>query len=120
MKLKAIALAVSLSFFGASAFAADLDATLVDVAVIAGDGTALLAVQDLAVAGMASGGNVTGGDLAMIVQEGTLLSNVAMITQQASDGTQMAAIVQTNTVAAAVGYIAQSGTDNRAFISQHD
>jgi hypothetical protein len=119
MKLKAIALAVSLSVFGATAFAADLDPSLTDVtAVKAGDGTAVAAVQALAVIDIVAG-TVNGGDTALIVQElGT--SDAAMIDQQVVDGTQFAAIVQTNTAAAAVAYIAQSGSDNRAFINQHD
>lgn len=118
MKLKAIALAVSLSVFGATAFAADLDSTLLDAAVIAGDGSALTAVQDLAyTTDMLSGGVV--GDTALIVQE-LSTGNVAMIDQAATDGSQFAAIVQSNTGIDAAAYIAQSGSDNRALINQHD
>lgn len=119
MKLKAIALAVSLSVFGATAFAADLDSSLTDVtAAIAGDGTALAAVQALVATDLVAG-TVVDGDTALIVQE-LSTGNAAMIEQQVVDGTQFAAIVQSNTAAAAVGYIAQSGSDNRAFINQHD
>lgn len=119
MKLKAIALAVSLSVFGATAFAADLDPSLTDVtAVSAGTATAPAAVQALVVLDIV-GGTVTSGDTALIVQEVTT-SNVAMIDQQVVDGTQFAAIVQGNTAAPAVAYISQGGSDNRAFINQHD
>jgi hypothetical protein len=119
MKLKAIALAASLSVFGATTFAADLDPSLTDVtAVSAGTATAPAAVQALVVTDIVAG-TVTGGDISLIVQEGTT-SNIAMIDQQVVDGTQLAAIVQTNTAAGAVGYISQGGSDNRAFINQHD
>ncbi len=118
MKFKAIALAVSLSVFGATAFAADLDASLTDVAAIAGDGTSLLAAQTLVATDMA-GGVVVDGDTALITQE-LSVDNAAMIDQKVSDGTQFAAIVQTNTAAAAVAYISQAGTNNRALINQHD
>jgi hypothetical protein len=118
MKLKAIALAVGLSVFGTASFAADLDSTLLDVAVIAGDGSALAAAQDLTyLTNMLSGGVV--GDTAIIVQE-LSTGNVAMIDQAATDGTQFAAIIQSNTGIDAAAYIAQSGSDNRAFINQHD
>ena len=116
MKLKAIALAVSLSVFGATAFAADLDTSLTDFAVLAGDGTALAAVQTLVATDLV-GGTAT-GDTALIVQEMTA-DSVAYIDQQTAGGLNFAAIVQTGAGGGAA-YIAQSGTNDRALINQHD